>query len=223
MESIGALSDAALQYHQALGRLKVSAEKLERSHAERLPAVRKPLGQIQRDAKFLQQKWIDWSQRHARQSAYATDVKRDPYFRTLQALQRLLKDAGEQSDAEVLRVAEDVAADLHVKAENCRLSADGLGNNVRLIVCTKQDTRPVSGFEVWCAPVALVRFKEDHRRFPKLSNPTTVLEGLPPGCYQVWAGRDASESAVTLQTIGGNGEKEVAMDLLVAAGSRLSP
>jgi hypothetical protein len=217
-QTVGGIPAAALEYNRTLGFLKSYAAKLEKSHGERLPDIREPLQQIQRDAKFLQQKWLDWSQRNARRSAYATDVKRDPYFRTLEASQRQLKDAARQGDAEILQTVKEVAADLHAKAENCRHSADGLGNNIRLIVCTKQGADEVAGFEVWCAPVALVQFKEDHRRFPKLSNPTTTIEGVPPGCYQVWARRDVEKSAIALQTIGGNGEKEVSMDLPVSIG-----
>jgi hypothetical protein len=191
---------------------------LEKSQGERLPETRQPLQQIQSDAAFLEKKWIEWPQRHPGQSPYSANVKFDPYFRALQAMQKQLKESPKSNDEEILGTVKAIAADLHAKAENCRHSADGLGKDIKVTVRTKKGTEEAPGYEVWCAPMALVKFKNEHIRFPKISSPT-VFKNFAPGHYVMWLEKGKEKLPPVAQTIGGHGETEFEVDLPVAAES----
>ncbi len=210
----GLVSDTVLEFHRSLGWIKSYAEKLEKSHGDRLPQTREPLQQIQNDAKFLQQKWLDWAQRQPRSTPYASDIKLDLYFHALQGAQKQLKDLHKNSDEIIVQTVKDVAADLHAKAENCRHSADGLGKEINVKVRTKKGTEEIPGYEVWCSPIALFKFKNEHKRFPKISSPT-VLKNMAPGCYVMWLEKGKEKIEPVTQIIGGHGETELEVDLLV--------
>ena len=111
-----------------------------------------------------------------------------------------------------------MADDLHAKAENCRYSADGLGKNINVTVRTKKGTAEVPGYEVYCAPMALVKFKNEHIRFPKISSPT-AYKNLAPGRYAMWLQKENEKTQPVAQTIGGRGEKELEIDLVVPTES----
>jgi hypothetical protein len=207
---------SVLEYYHALGWLRTYAAKLEASCGSRLPETRAPLRQIQQDAQFLQQKWMDWPRLHQKQSPYSGEVKRDPYFRAIQRAYQELKDLPKQPDAVIREQVDALAADVHAKAENCRFSTDGLGKEITVTVCTKRGTKDVPGYVVWCVPLALVKFKDEHIRFPKLSSPT-VMKGLAPGCYAIWLEQDQHAFPAVTQTIGGHGEKQLEIDLPVQA------
>ncbi|MBI3851642.1 MAG: hypothetical protein HY298_15395 [Verrucomicrobia bacterium] len=215
----GLLPDAAREYRNVLSSLNTTAAKLEKSHGDRLPESRPSLQQIQSDADFLQRKWIDWSQRHPGRSSYSgTNVRLEPYFRALQAMQKQLKESPKSNDEEILGTVKAVAADLHAKAENCRHSADGLGKDIKVTVRTKKGTEEAPGYEVWCAPMALVKFKNEHIRFPKISSPT-VFKNFAPGHYVMWLEKGKEKLPPVTQTIGGHGETEFEIDLPVSAES----
>ena len=209
---------AIMDYHHTLGWISTYAGRLEKSHGARSPAIREPLEQMQADAKFLQRKWIDWSQRNPRNATYASNVKLDPYYRVLEATQRQLKEAAGRSDEAMVQTVKDLAADLHAKAENCRHSEDGLGKEIRVVVRTKRGVQEVGGYEVWCAPLALVAFKNEHIRFPQISSPT-ALKNLAPGCYAMWLQKDQEKTAPVKQIIGGHGDLEFPVELAVPLGS----
>lgn len=217
-EDGGRVPKPVLEFHQALGWIKTYAARLEKSQGARLPQTRQPLEQIQNDAKFLQQKWLVWAQEHPRSTLYYNDVRRDSYFRSLQGTQRQLEKLHKSSDEVILETITDVAADLHAKAENCRHSTDGLGKEIKVMVRTRKGTEEVAGYEVWCSPRALVKFKDEHIRFPKISSPT-ILKNMAPGRYEMWVEKGTDKTKPVTQTIGGKGETELEIDLLIPAGS----
>src|SRR4030095_2279952 len=132
----------------------------------------------------------------------------------VQGAQKQLKELPKSSDEQILETVKAVAADIHAKAENCRNSADGLGKDIKVTVRTKKGTEEVAGYEVWCAPLALAKFKDEHIRFPKISSPT-VFKNLAPGCYVMWLEKEKEKMQPVAQTIGGHGEKELEVDLLI--------
>ncbi|MBI3416097.1 MAG: hypothetical protein HY043_12430 [Verrucomicrobia bacterium] len=198
--------------------MSTHAAKLEKSHGERLPETRDLLRQIQTDATFLQQKWISWAQQHSDRKDYSGNIQFDLYFRDLLGARNQLKRLANTNDEDVAATVKAVAIDLHVKAENCRHSLDGLGKEIKVTVRTKQGTEEITGFEVWCAPMALARFKDEHIRFPKVSSPT-VFKNLAPGYYAMWLIRGKEKGPSVAQTIGGNGETELEIDLPVPPAS----
>ncbi|MCI0539336.1 MAG: hypothetical protein L0Z50_29360, partial [Verrucomicrobiales bacterium] len=174
--------------------------------------------QIQSDAAFLRQKWLAWPQRHPDRKPYYGSLSLDQYLRALRGSQKQLKLLPKVGDAELQRTVKAVADDLHAKAEHCRHSADGLGKEMKVTVRTRKGTAEVAGYEVYCAPMALVKFKNEHIRFPKISSPT-VHPNLAPGHYAMWLQKENEKTQPVAQTIGGRGEKEVEIDLPVPAES----
>ena len=215
----GASQEGVLPYYHSLNWLKTYAAKLEKRHADRLPEARQPLRQIQSDAVFLQQKWLAWPQRHPGQILNYGAVQLDSYFSALEGSKNQLRELQKASDEEILRTVKAVASDLHAKAENCRYSTDGLGKNINVTVHTKKGTAEVPGYEVYCAPVALVKFKDEHIRFPRMSSSQTVYKNLAPGHYAMWLQKENEKTEPVAQTIGGHGEKELEIDLPVPAES----
>jgi hypothetical protein len=213
------IPSAIIEYYQELGWLKSNAAKLEARYGERMPEIRAPLQQIRSDAEFLQQKWLDWGRRHPRETPYSgRNVKLDRYYRSLRMAQRQLRDLLKSREQEVLPVVQAVAADVHAKSENCRHSADGLGKEINVTVHTRRGVEEVSGYEVWCAPMAFVKYKDEHIRFPRISSPSAI-RSLAPGRYGMWVVKDRQASPAVPQTIGGRGERELEIDLLVPAGA----
>ena len=210
------VSKSVMEYYDALNWLRLYAKKLEKNHGRRLPETRPALLQIQSDALFLQQKWTEWPRLHPGQSPYSGDVKLDRYFRAVQGAYRQLKELPKSNDEQIVETVKAVAADIHAKAENCRNSADGLGKDIKVTVRTKKGTEEVAGYEVWCAPMALAKFKDEHIRFPKISSPT-VFKNFAPGFYMMWVEKENEKMQPVAQTIGGHGEKELEVDLLIPA------
>jgi hypothetical protein len=213
---------AILEYYHALGWIRSYAAKLESIHGRKRPEIIAPLQQIQNDARFLQQKWIEWPRRHPRQRPYAGNVNLDRYFRTLQQTHKLLKALQKSNDGALLETIQAVAEDMRAKAENCRHSADGLGKEIKVTVRTVLGTQEVGGYEVWCAPAALVRFVEEHIRFPRVSSPT-VMKNLAPGRYAIWLVKGEEKLRTISQIIGGHGERECDIDLPVHSASEPPP
>ena len=201
-------SEGVDRYAETLGWIKKYARELEKTRGSKSPEIVAPLKQLQEDATFLQSKWLEWARRHPGQSPYANlpDIKWDPYYRAVQGAQTQLEKLQKKNDADRVLI-EEVAADLHAKAENCRNSKDGLGNEIKVTVRTKSGAQEIPGYEIWCAPAALVRFENEHIRFPGLSSPA-ILKNLPPGYYKMWAKKGKDKTEITPVTIGGKGEKE---------------
>jgi hypothetical protein len=217
----GSSSEGIDRYAETLGWIKKFARELEKARGSNSPEIIAPLKQLQEHATFLQSKWLEWARRHPGQSPYAKvpDIKWDAYYRAVQGTQKQLQALLKDNAVENRVTIEELAADLHAKAENCRNSKDGLGTEIKVTVRTKRGIEEISGYEVWCAPAALVRFENEHIRFPGLSSPA-VLKNLPPGYYKMWArkGKDKTEPAPV--TIGGKGEKEFPpIELVVVPGA----
>jgi hypothetical protein len=135
----------------------------------------------------------------------------------LQGAEKQLKELNKAGELEMAEKVKAAATDLHAKAENCRLSADGLGKDLKVTVCTKQATQEIPGYEVWCAPLMLVKFKDQHIRFPKMSSPTT-MKNFAPGYYAMWLVKGNTRTEAVSQIIGGHGETELEIDLPISTG-----
>jgi len=204
------------EYHLALGWVKDAAEDLEKRWRDRLSAeaIRR-LAEIREDAEYLQARWKDWAADRTRRRLYTGGVKSELYYQSLEGYRRRMKQVLRSPDVdEVQQVVADVAADMRLKASNCRQSEDGLGKDIIVRVRTLRGTEEVGGCEVWCVPRALLQFKNSHVRFPKVSSPA-VISNLSAGNYLLWVIGDGVATDRVPQTIGGNGQKEVDIDLLV--------
>jgi hypothetical protein len=211
-------SQAVSRFYHSLGFLRKHAAKLEKIYAGKLPQTREPLQQIQNDAAFLQEKWLAWPQRNPGRRPSYGNVNLDPYYRSLKGAQKLLSELDQAGDKQIVSTIQAVADDLHAKAENCRHSTDGLGKEIKVLVRTKKGTEETAGYEVYCAPIALVAFENEHIRFPKISSPT-VFPNLAPGRYAMWLEKEGAKTEPVTQIIGGRGEKEFEIDLLVPPDS----
>jgi hypothetical protein len=209
--------DPAMDYFHALGFLQNAAADLEKGRAGQQPDLRQPLQQIQTDAAFLRQKWLEWGRRHPGRNPYFGNIESDGYLSVLKESHKQLKEFRKAKTEDIAGPVKAIAADLHAKAENCRYSADGLGKDIDVTVRTKKGTEEVAGYEVFCAPVALVKFKKEHVRFPKISSPT-VYRNLAPGHYLMWLRKGNENTEPVAQTIGGRGETEWEIDLPVPSG-----
>jgi hypothetical protein len=204
------------EYHLALGWVKQAADDLEKRWRDRLSAeATRELAAIREDAEYLQARWKAWAADRTRKQVYTGRTKSELYYRSLQGFQRSMKQVLRSRDVnEVQKVIAEVAADMRLKASNCRHSDDGLGKDIVVRVRTLRGTDEVSGCEVWCVPRALLEFKNSHVRFPKVSSPA-VISDLSSGNYLLWVTSKGVTSERVPQTIGGSGEKEVEIDLLV--------
>jgi len=220
-----AAGDSLMEYFHALGAIKRHAGELEKKlavgrpstnprHPSDPPDLESMLHSIRQDAEYLQQKWLEWPQRHPGQTPYPMNVKLDPYMRSLEGSAKQLRSAlktGAETGPSLIKA---VAADMKAKAGNCRGSADGLGRDIAVKVRTLRGTEEVAGYKVWCAPMALVDFKNEHIRFPKVSSPSEHKK-LPPGYYAVWLEKSGEKSKPEGHTIGGKGQTEFELDLTV--------
>jgi hypothetical protein len=204
------------EFHLALGWVKQAADNVEKKWGDKLGAGgREGVGQIREAVDYLQARWQSWAADRTRDRAYWGRVKADLYYRSLQGYQRRLKEVLRSSDVgEVEQAITEVAADMRLKASNCEHSDDGLGKSIAVRVRTLQGTDEVAGYEVWCVPRALVGFKDSHLRFPQVSSPATI-PNLSPGNYLLWVRKDGATSEQIPQTIGGEGQKEAEVEILV--------
>jgi hypothetical protein len=222
LTTAGTVPNAILEYYHALGWLKTYASRLQRHLGDRLPETRLALEQIQTDASFLQEKWLGWSRQNPGRRLYASSPKLDGYLRAIQAEYKQLNKLRQAGDGEVRSIVSAIASDLKAKAEHCRHSKDGLGKDIKVTVRTKRGVQEVPGYEVWCAPMALVQFKDEHIRFPKFSSPTT-LASLAPGFYAMWLERDRAQTQPMAQTVGGHGETALEIDVPIPANAAATP
>jgi hypothetical protein len=109
-------------------------------------------------------------------------AQRAEYARTLDAQTRLL-EAALPTATGGREAAQDIAADLAVKASARRLgAANALAGRITVNARTLRGARPVSGLVVTATPVALAsRGGDPMFRFPRLSSPTSMP--MPPGRY----------------------------------------
>lgn len=204
------------EFHLALGWVKQAANNVEKKWGDKLESEgQEGLTQIREAVDYLQARWQNWAADRTRDHAYLGRVKTDLYYRSLQGYQRRLKEVLRSSDVgEVERAIMEVAADMRLKASNCEHSDDGLGKSIEVRVRTLQGTDEVAGYEVWCVPRALVGFKDSHLRFPQVSSPATI-PNLSPGNYLLWVRKSGETSEHIPQTIGGEGQKEAEVEIIV--------
>jgi hypothetical protein len=204
------------EFHLALGWVKQAADDLIKRWDDRVSTEsREGLRQIRDDAELLQARWKSWAADRTRDRPYQGRVKTDHYYRSLQGYQRRLKEVlRSRGVGEVEQAIAEVAADMRLKALNCLHSDDGLGKDIAVHVRTLSGTEEVGGYEIWCVPRALLRFEGSHIRFPRISSPS-VMANLSPGNYLLWVRKDGTISDRVPQAIGGGGEKQAEVDLLV--------
>ena len=106
----------------------------------------------------------------------------------------------------------DVAADLQIKANHCRLAADGLGRIVRVRIRPQSGGNDVGGYQICFAPQAEAEIKSTQECFRELASPTETIE-LPPGSYAVWVQKGEVATKAVIQKIGGQGEGEMEVNL----------
>ncbi len=215
-DRLSAPENPIFEFHLALGWIKQAADDLQEKWDARLtPEGTQRLIQIREDVEFLQARWQSWAADRTRDHTYSGRIKADCYYRSLEGYRRRLKQVLRSRDvADVERAITDVAADMRLKADNCRHSDDGLGKAIEVQVRTLKGTNEVAGYEVWCVPRALLEFKDEHVRFPKISSPS-VMANLSPGNYLLWVEKDGLTSDRVPQTIGGGGQKSAEVELLV--------
>jgi len=204
------------EYFHTLGWIKDYAGDLAKKRGVEIPEAKEPLAQLQADTDFLQRRWMAWPREHPREKPYPVTPQLDPYYRALMGSYKQLKLAKSANKEEALEIIRSVATDLHAKAENCRHSVDGLGKSISVTVHTRRGADELGGFQVWCVPVALVRFTNEHICFPKISSPT-VYKNFPPGFYTMWLTKDGRKFPSESHLVGGKGETEFLLDLAVAS------
>ena len=200
------------EYIAALGFISKYSRDLEKQRAKEVPGLLQLMQQIQTDTMFLRQEWEKWSRKNP--NAPGGPLEFDPYYRSLRSMSKALKDAKAMKGGELLPLVQNIAKDVRTKAENCRHSQDGLGKQILVTVHTMRGTNEVAGFEIFYAPMALLKFKREHNRFPRLSSPT-IHKNLAPGYYAIWLKRGSSTNAHVAQLIGGEGQTHFAFDMTV--------
>lgn len=199
-------------YYREFDRINKSAARLAKRWGTKHEEIVGLINTIYTNATFLRERWDDWF----RNEKYPKDRASfgDQYLEGLAINAKLLKEIEKEKDYDqAVKVLRVVAADLRVKGENCRNSADGLGREVGVVVCTKNDGQEASGFEVWYVPLGMLSVEGRHRRFDKLSSPTDRT--LSPGVYALWLKRNNEASDPVPMEIGGKGDPEIQFDLPV--------
>lgn len=128
----------------------------------------------------------------------------------LRLLDLALKSSEEGHAFSALQAAAD---DLHIKAEHCRRSGDGLGGMVTVVIRTRNGDREQRNLQVLYMPKLMEAVKNAQpEQFPKLSSPTS--HDLPPGRYLMWT-REPQSNMMGARTIVriGDGNKTAAWDL----------
>lgn len=205
--------DTATAHTQAFGAIAKSARDLAKKRARDLPEATRHLVQIEKDATFLQKQVLQWVNKN-RGGYPGPPPEFDPYFQDLRRIAKALDKAAKRDDKSFTDLVRSVSLDLRAKAENCRLSVDGLGKQITVTARTLQGTNELPGFEVYFAPMALLDDKAEHDKFPTLSSPTT-LKNFPPGYYAVWLKRNTTTNTHSALTIGGDGSQKFTFDISV--------
>lgn len=203
-------SKAAIEYERQFAKLKSSVGKLNKSREASEHETARLLSEINANAGFLRERWNTWLNQNRR---YAAGIANDRYFKSLTYLNQLLQDIEKETDErKVAEMLTDVAADLQIKADHCRLAADGLGRIVRVRILPKSGGSDVGGYQVCFAPKAKSEIKSAQECFRELTSPTETLE-LSPGSYALWARKGAVATKPVIQKIGGQGEGEMEVNL----------
>ena len=202
------------EYWAAWRSLKLATDNLQKTMGVTNAQAAALLRQIQTNAVYLEKKWEVWFKAHNLPGQY---VPVDYYLVILRANSRQLDDLKKEKDltkaSDTLR---NVALDMQLKADNCRLSADGLGKEIKVKVHTKMDEKESGGYEVFCVPRGMLDIKSAHDRFPRLSSPTDE-KILAPGRYAMWVRKKQFTSEPVTLGIGGHGETKLDVDISVPA------
>jgi hypothetical protein len=210
----GAGLNSASEHVSALGFISKYARDLGKKRGKEIPELLPLTDQIQKDVKFLQLEWSNWNRKYGT-AAPAVSVELDPYYGSLVADSKTLKQAQKLSGVRLLESVRNIARDIQNKATNCRNSADGLGKQISVTARTVQGNAEVPGFEIFYAPMALLGEKGEHKRFPALSSPTTH-NNIPPGFYAIWLKRENSTNAYIAQDILSDRSGKCHLDIVVA-------
>lgn len=100
---------------------------------------------------------------------------------------RMLAAAAKEADEKrAVAIMREVADDVRIKANHCRNSTRGLGNDVTVQVETRKGDKTDQGWQVFYK-YRIYQFTEKYtpQRFPKPSSPTQ--NELPAGKYLIWA------------------------------------
>ncbi len=169
---------------------------------------------IQTNAFFLKRRWQEWYEQNPAYAGGTPNVILDDYLRSITRSNELLTKAANEKPDRQLELVRDVALDLQIKADNCRNSKDGLGKIIRVQIRTKHDTQEVPGYEVWYVQKGYYDVPSAHERFHQQSSPTDSLS-LWPGRYAIWVRKDDFTGKPATIRIGGQGQKEIVVDLEV--------
>lgn len=209
----GFQASAHAEYSRAFGFVAKFARELIKDRGPEVSDLVHLLDQIETDARDLQKLLNDPSRRVALPPG--TPAEFDPYLRSINQQASLLKKGDKLSIAELREAIKNVAVDLSIKKQSARNAPDRLGRQIFVTAFTKMGTNEISGFEVYFAPMALLRNKLEHQRFPRVSSPTTQ-KNIPPGYYAVWLKRGDSTNAYIAQTIVDNGSAQFDMDVPIS-------
>ncbi|WP_144400093.1 hypothetical protein [Geobacter pickeringii] len=140
------------------------------------------------------------------------------YQQSLVADFRMLASAAKEPDAaRSFAIVEEVAEDLRIKAEHCRKSSRGLGEDVAVTVKTWRGNSEEPNLLVYYQ-LGIFEFTPSRapESFPQKSSPTRHT--LPAGRYLMWAGRpgqaEPPKGSVRRVRIG-EGMRQVPLDLFV--------
>ncbi len=108
----------------------------------------------------------------------------------------------------------DVADDLNLKVEHCRVLGIGMGGKVRILVTTKQGNQPVNDWQILYLPKI---FQHAPGITPGLVPGWTspARESVEPGRYLLWAREPNSKKATEPIVISLSGQEVVPIDIAV--------
>lgn len=116
-----------------------------------------------------------------------------------EALSRVVRDK-EVPKQEKVVICEAVEKDLAIKVMFAKSEPSAPFKNISLEAKTTDGNKEISGCEVWYVQRAWEGTEQKHRRFPKVSSPTS--QDLPPGWYLMWTsqgGREGKQKPVTVE------------------------
>ena len=120
----------------------------------------------------------------------------------------------EQNKEKAIIKLKDAAADLRIKADHCSRN-ENLNPKIKVKVLTKNSQNNDShGYQVWFVQKGMEDVTACYDNFNKFSSPTDEKE-LVPGGYFVWAKKGSTTTERIPKRIGGDGKKEIEIDLLV--------
>ncbi|HTY20103.1 MAG TPA: hypothetical protein VMC44_00570 [Geobacteraceae bacterium] len=164
--------------NEALGAISRCLEAVSQRLEKVSPQTAKTAAQVKGDLDYLIGRW-HWGE-------FVSDAYRESLvgdFRMLAAA------AGEPDGERAAAIVKGVAEDLKIKADNCRSSNRGLGDDVDVFVRTIRENRKVDGLYVYYK-LGIYAYKKESMpptSFDRLSSP--AHKKLPASWYLIWAGK----------------------------------